>query len=257
MLLHKKGFPEEGELVLCTVTKLSSHSIFVDLDEYQKQGLIHITEVSPGRIRNIRDFVREGKKVVCLVLRINQERGYIDLSLRRVNESQKRAKIDEVKQEQKAEKIIEMLSHALKKEHKVLYQEIFNKVSKKYESLRSCFEDVVAGKLKLSELGIDKDIEQPLEESIVQRMKPQEVELRGCFTIHSYEPNGVEIIKDAMVRAESENLTLKYEGAGKYLLIVKDVDYKEAERKLKKTVDQALSLLKKNAEAKFDRLEVS
>src|SRR3989339_358149 len=121
MLLHKKGFPEEGELVLCTVTKLSSHSIFVDLDEYQKQGLIHITEVSPGRIRNIRDFVREGKKVVCLVLRINQERGYIDLSLRRVNESQKRAKIDEVKQEQKAEKIIEMLSHALKKEHKVLY----------------------------------------------------------------------------------------------------------------------------------------
>ena len=62
MLLKKQGFPEESELVLCTVTSVQYHSVFVDIDEYGKSGLIHISEVSPGRIRNIRDFVKEGKK---------------------------------------------------------------------------------------------------------------------------------------------------------------------------------------------------
>ena len=75
MLFKKQDFPEEGDLVLCTVTSVQFHSVFVDMDEYGKGGMIHISEVSPGRIRNIRDFVKEGKKIVCKVLRINQEKG--------------------------------------------------------------------------------------------------------------------------------------------------------------------------------------
>jgi translation initiation factor 2 subunit 1 len=42
------------------------------IEEYGKQGLIHISEVSPGRIRNIRDFVKEGKMVVCKVIKIDE-----------------------------------------------------------------------------------------------------------------------------------------------------------------------------------------
>ena len=74
MFLRRQGFPEEGELVFCMVTKIQYHAVTVNLDEYDKPGLIHISEVSPGRIRNIRDYVTEGKKVVCKVIRINQER---------------------------------------------------------------------------------------------------------------------------------------------------------------------------------------
>ena len=120
MLFKKQGFPEENELVMCTVTKVQYHSVFVNLDEYEKGGMIHISEVSPGRIRNIRDFVKESKKVVCLVLRINKEKGHIDLSLRRVNEGQKRAKVDEIKKEQMAEKILEFVAKKLNKDIKDL-----------------------------------------------------------------------------------------------------------------------------------------
>ena len=84
MLQKKKGFPESDELVFCTVTSVQSHSVFVKLEEYGVGGMIHISEVAPGRIRNIRDFVVENKPVVCKVTSINQERGHIDLSLRRV-----------------------------------------------------------------------------------------------------------------------------------------------------------------------------
>ena len=89
MFYKKKGLPEVNDVVICTVKKVLPNSVFVEMDEYGKEGMVHISEVSPGRIRNIRDFVVEGKKIICKVLRINQERGHVDLSLRRVNVSQK------------------------------------------------------------------------------------------------------------------------------------------------------------------------
>ncbi len=107
MLAKKQGLPEEDELVLCTVTSVQHHSVFVNLDEYGKTAMIHISEVAPGRIRNIRDYVKEGKVVVCKVLKIN-ERGNVDISLRRVTEAQRRAKINQIKQGQKIEKIVEV-----------------------------------------------------------------------------------------------------------------------------------------------------
>ena len=65
----KKGLPEEGEVLLCSVTKIYPHCVFVNIDDYSnKSGMIHISEISPGRIRNIHDYVKEGKKIVCKVL---------------------------------------------------------------------------------------------------------------------------------------------------------------------------------------------
>ena len=142
MLLKKKGFPEDDELVLCTITKVQFHSVFANIDEYGKGGMIHISEVSPGRIRNIRDYVKEGKKVVCKVLRIDEEKGHIDLSLRRVTETQRRKKVDEMKQEQKAEKILEFVAKDTKLDTKKLFVDISANISKKYASLYEFFQQV-------------------------------------------------------------------------------------------------------------------
>ncbi len=90
MLLKKQGYPEEGELVFCEVTKVQYNSVFVNIEDYNKSGLIHISEISPGRIRNIRDYVKEGKMIVCKVLKTDEKKGHIDLSLRRVTEIQRR-----------------------------------------------------------------------------------------------------------------------------------------------------------------------
>jgi len=114
MLLNKKGFPEEGELVLCKVTKVSYNSVFANLEEYGKHGMIHISEVSPGRIRNLNDYVKLGKMVVCKILRVNQEKGHIDLSLRRVNEIKKGIKITKLSLSKKQRKLFKMLQKNLK-----------------------------------------------------------------------------------------------------------------------------------------------
>src|SRR3990167_9954155 len=98
MFYKKNGLPEESEIVVCTIKKILPNSVFVDLDEYEnKEGLIHISEISPGRIRNIRDFVKEGKKIVCKVLKVDVQKGHLDLSLRRVNQVQRINKNKEYK----------------------------------------------------------------------------------------------------------------------------------------------------------------
>ena len=247
MLFKKQGFPEEGDLAICTVTSVQFHSVFVDLDEYGKSGLIHISEVSPGRIRNIRDFVKEGKKIVCKVLRINQEKGYIDLSLRRVNESEKRRKIDSIKREQNAEKIIEIAAGKIGIKTEELYREISDK-AKNYTSLHEFFEHASKTEGMLDGLGMDKKHLKIIDEIIKQRIKPSEVEISGKLKITTYSPVGIDIIKDALKKAQDATngrISISYLGSGLYRFILKASEYKEAEKVMKTATDTATGIVAK------------
>jgi len=258
MLLQKKGFPEEDELVLCTITKVQFHSVFSILDEYDKSGMIHISEVSPGRIRNIRDFVKEGKKVVCKVLRINEERGHIDLSLRRVTETQKRNKINEIKQEQKAEKIIEYVAKDLNEPVKKLFDDIINNISKKYNSLYEFFQQVVSNNDAIKDSGLDVKTTKRLEEAIKSRIKEAGVKVEGKLKLESYALDGVGLVKETlkiMEKIGNDNISIKYLGAGTYNISVKAKDYKEAERILEEASEMGLEHIRKNdGEGEFMRV---
>jgi len=249
MLLKKQGFPEESELVLCTVTSVQYHSVFVDIDEYGKSGLIHISEVSPGRIRNIRDFVKEGKKVVCKVLRINQEKGYIDLSLRRVNESEKRRKINEIKKEQNAEKVIEIAAGKIGIKTEELYKEVSEKITG-YGSLHAFFEQAAKDESVLESLAIDKKRLKIIGDTVKQRIKPTEVEIAGKLKITTYAPNGIAIIKESLKKAgdaSNGRISIIYLGSGLYRFMVKADEYKEAEKLLKNATESAISHVTKHA----------
>ena len=258
MLFKKQGFPEDEELVLCTVTAVQYHSIFAKLDEYDRTGLIHISEVAPGRIRNIRDYVVEGKKVVCKVLRINKEKGHIDLSLRRVNDAQKRQKLNQIKQEQLAERIVENVAKQQKKDFQKLYNEVTDKLFEKYPSLFAAFDDVSNEKLKLEKI-FDKKLAKDLTENIIQRIKPPEVKVGGELKLTSYAPDGVNVIKNILQKAESVSgkPKIKYKGAGSYGIIITSDDYKKAEKVLKNAVENVMELAKKEkVTAEFNRAEM-
>lgn len=255
MLFRKQGFPEESDLVLCTVTSVQFHSVFVDIDEYGKGGMIHISEIAPGRIRNIRDYVKEGKKIVCKVLRINEEKGYIDLSLRRVNESERRRKIDGIKRQQNAEKIIEIAAGKLGMKTEQLYEEVSSKI-KEYNSLYEFFEAAVKDDKLLEKFGIDKKYTDALDETVKQRIKPSEVEIIGKLRITTFAPDGIGIIKESLKRAQeaAKNISINYLGSGLFRLMVKAPDYKEAEKLIKNATDSAISYaIKHSGTAEFTR----
>ena len=257
MLFKKEGFPEEGELVICTVTKVHPTSVFCNLDEYGKTGMIYISEVSPGRIRNLRDFVKEGKVIVCKVLEIRLDKGHIDLSLRRVNEGQKRQKIDSMKQEQKAEKIIEFVAGKLKMDFKKLYEELKPKIIPEYGAFHPCFESVVNEGTSLTDLGIPKKIADELNEVIAQRIKLPEVEIGGRLKLLSYSSEGIEVVRRALKKAEEIGKTsfkLTYAGGGTYNVSVISPDYKSAEKILSDAVNAAIKAIQKEGgDGSFER----
>ena len=104
--LKRAEWPEVGDLVIVTVNRITDYGAYVTLDEYGKEGLLHVSEVASSWVRNIRDFVREGQKTVLKVLRVDTEKGHVDVSLRRVT---KRERIDKVmffKRERKGETLM-------------------------------------------------------------------------------------------------------------------------------------------------------
>ena len=237
MLYRKPGFPEEGDVLLCTVKKIVLHSVFVTADEYQNiEGIVHISEVSPGRIRNLREFVKEGKKIFCKVLRANAQRRQLDLSLRRVSSSLRKRKSDEYKQEQKAEKLLEQLATKVGTDLATLYKDFGNKVMEEYGSLNAFFQDIIHDTADFKALKVPPKYEAALVETIKEKIKPPSVKLVRVLEISSRAPNGVEIVKGALRAAEAHALQQKYAlsllylGAPRYRMNIEGPDYKTVEK---------------------------
>lgn len=245
MFYKKEGYPENSDIVLCTVKKILYHSVFVTLDEYKdKEGMIHISEISPGRIRNINDFVREGKKIICKTLSVSIEKNHIDLSLRRVSNSERINKNAEYKQEQKAEKLLEQVGIKLKVTIEDMYKKIGYKLIEDYESLNTAFQNISLDHSQLKEYKLDKKLEEALLNLIKEKIKPPEVKIAATLTIINTKPNGIEIIKEILLTLESKGVNITYVGAPNYRVVIKDTNYKSAESKLKEISESVNLLLK-------------
>ena len=102
--------PEPGDLVLATVKQVTSHGAYVELGEYQgMMGFLHVSELSTGWVRHIDRYVRVNLKIVLKVIRVNTVRKEVDLSLRNVTGDERKKKIIEVKRDDKAKGIIEIV----------------------------------------------------------------------------------------------------------------------------------------------------
>jgi len=76
---------EVGQKVEGTVSRLVDFGAFVDLGG--ADGLIHISEMSWGRVKKASDVLKEGDKVTVSVLNVDKEKGKISLSLKDVIEN--------------------------------------------------------------------------------------------------------------------------------------------------------------------------
>lgn len=76
----------EGQLVEATITKLAQFGAFARImDEYELEGLIHISELSEDRVNHPREVVRPDQQVTVRVIRVDPEQRQIGLSLKQVS----------------------------------------------------------------------------------------------------------------------------------------------------------------------------
>ena len=73
-----------GEIVTGCVTGIEQYGVFVNLDEYYT-GLIHISEISSGYVRNILDYVKLGETIKAKVLEEDEDCHHVKLSIKDID----------------------------------------------------------------------------------------------------------------------------------------------------------------------------
>jgi translation initiation factor 2 subunit 1 len=240
----RKAWPDIGDLVVCTVVNVVDFGAFVQLDEYaKKEGLIHISEVASGWVKYIRDHVREGQKIVCKVLNVDPNRSHIDLSFKDVNEHQRRAKIQEWKSEQKAEKWLEFVADATGQDQATLD----DLLTDKFGSLYYVFEEAAVGGPEALK-GLQHDVAAQIALIAKENVKIPYIYITGYVDLACPQPNGIDVIKRALKAAiKSSNdevrFDVSYIGAPRYRIRAVALDYKKAENAMKKAASAAIGIV--------------
>lgn len=76
---------EVGDVVTGRVTGIQPYGAFVALDD-ETQGLIHISEITYGFVKNVEDFLKVGEEVEVKILEIDKKSEKISLSTRALQE---------------------------------------------------------------------------------------------------------------------------------------------------------------------------
>ncbi len=264
MVRKREPLPNENELVICTISRVFSHGAFAKLDEYNgREGFIHISEIASTWIKNIRDFVKEGQKTVAKVLNVDRKKGYVDLSLRRVTDAQRKNKMQEWKRAQKAEKLLELMAKEVGKSLDEAYEEVGFKLEEKYGEIYSGFEEItIEGEKALEGLDIPSEWKEPLIRIVRDNVEIPLVKIRGFLDLRSHLPNGVEVIKKALIKAREYTkkkykdieLEIRYAGSPRFMINVAAADYKTAEEALRFCAEKAISIVKtKGGKGEFIR----
>jgi translation initiation factor 2 subunit 1 len=246
---RKAEFPEIGDLVICSVQNVKNFGAFVSLDEYEgKEGFIHVRDVATGWVKYIRDHVREGQKVVCKVLGVDTERGHIDLTLKQVNDHQRREKIQEHKNEKKAEKLLEIVGTKVGKSLDEAYDAVGVKLLSEFGTLYSAFEQAVVDAGPIGELGFDEEWVSAIAAVASENIQLPSVTIDAVMEVTTPVPDGVDHIREALTsggKGKDAQVEISYLGAPRYRITVVAEDYKIAETELKQAVDRVTSRIEK------------
>jgi translation initiation factor 2 subunit 1 len=195
--------------------------------------------------------VREGQKVVLKVLRVDPEKGHIDLSLRRVKKREKIDKIMVWKKERKAETLL----RAVAEKTGLSVEEIYEKAGKVLEEQFGLYDGlekaVKEGAEILTKLSIPEDIAKALVEVAQERIHILLVKVKGTAELRCGKPNGVNIIKEAFANAQKTeklgNAKLRFYviAAPKYSIEVMAEDYKHGEEVFQKVAQGLVTAVTK------------
>ena len=252
MVRRRWEWPEKNELVMCTVDDIFDQGVYVTLDEYDgKEGMVHVSEVASGWIKNIRRHVKEGQKTVCKVLEVDQEKGHIDLSIRRVKDSQRSWKSEQWKRERKAENLLDQSAKRIDEDLDDAYEKIGFPLQDQEGEIYSVFEEAARRGREVLEEKLDVDDEwlDALMDLIETSVEPPVVDVKGFVDLETSSSNGVKVVSEALQEARDEfedsdvEVDISYIGAPTYSIEVTAPSYKEAESVLRDVAENAIGII--------------
>jgi translation initiation factor 2 subunit 1 len=234
-----EGMPKRDELVLATVTKILPYGAFLSLKEYEGlEAFMHISEVAPRWIKNIHEFISLNQTLVVRVHRMDEEKRQIDVSLKRVNEEEKKRKIEAVRRGTRARKLLEI---AIKKsKSKKTFEKLESEILAEYETLYDFLEEVRdAGEDAFEGIDANGALREEIEATVKKSVKKPIVEVSKVLEVKCYEADGVGVLRNALGKIGAH-----YLGPGRYGVKVSAENYKDANKKIEKLVSSVEKGLK-------------
>jgi translation initiation factor 2 subunit 1 len=214
---YEEQFPEVDDVVMVQIRSIAEMGAYVSLLEYGNiEGMILLSELSRRRIRSVQKLIKVGRSEPVMVLRVDKEKGYIDLSKRRV------AAEDLAKCEEKFAKsklvhtIMKHVAETTGTDVEELYKQIGWPLYKLYGHAHNAFsmmitdEETEAIFQRIKDEVFDgkdipiltPDVKEGLLKNIRRRLTPQPIKIRADVEMTCFNYDGIEHIKTAMRAAQ-------------------------------------------------------
>ena len=211
---YEAKYPEIESLVMVNVRTIADMGAYVSLLEYNNiEGLILLSELSRRRIRSINKLIRVGRNEVAMVLRVDKDKGYIDLSKRRVSPEDVAACEDKFNKAKAVHGVLRHLAERRKFELEELYERIAWPLYRKYGHAYDAFKIALAEESggggggeattaatddPFATLDVPPDVIDELKLYIRRRLAPQPIKIRADVEVSCFTYEGIDAIRDAL-----------------------------------------------------------
>jgi translation initiation factor 2 subunit 1 len=208
------------DTVVVKVKKIEEMGAYVTLSEYNnKEGMILLSELSRRRIRSVNKLIRVGRSECVVVIRVDKDKGYIDLSKRRVY-SKDLLQCEERFARAKAinsilRHVAEQLGYETNEQLEELYDKTawhFDRKAKKKAAAYDTFKKALTDPTVFDECDIDDDAKAKLIEDIQKKLTPQALKIRADIEVSCFAYEGVEAVKTALAegkKCSTEEMPIK------------------------------------------------
>ncbi|ERM98677.1 hypothetical protein AMTRI_Chr05g66790 [Amborella trichopoda] len=222
--MYEAKYPEVDMAVMIQVKNIADMGAYVSLLEYNNiEGMILFSELSRRRIRSVSSLIKVGRQEPVMVLRVDKEKGYIDLSKRRVSEEDIQACEERYNKSKLVHSIMRHVAETMQLDLEDLYIHVGWPLYRKYGHAFEAFKvivtdpDSVLNSLtrEVREIGPDgqevtrvvpamtEQVKDALVRNIRRRMTPQPLKIRADIEMKCFQYDGVLHIKEAMRKAEA------------------------------------------------------
>nr|CAD1833850.1 unnamed protein product [Ananas comosus var. bracteatus] len=222
--MYEAKYPEVDMAVMIQVKHIADMGAYVSLLEYNNiEGMILFSELSRRRIRSVSSLIKVGRQEPVMVLRVDRDKGYIDLSKRRVSEEDIQACEERYNKSKLVHSIMRHVAETLDLDLEDLYVHVGWPLYRKYGHAFEAFKLIVTDPdsvldpltREVKEDGPDgqavtkavpamtPEVKDALVKNIRRRMTPQPLKIRADIEMKCFQFDGVLHIKEAMRKAEA------------------------------------------------------
>merc|ERR1711865_223326 len=207
--MYEQRFPEVEDVVIVQVRSIADMGAYVNLLEYNNiEGMILLSELSRRRIRSINKLIKVGRCEQCIVLRVDKEKGYIDLSKRRVSPEDVEAHEEKYSKAKTVHSIMRHTAERVETDLEELYEQIAWPLAHRYASVHEAFVRSISDADEVfKDVEISDHVREVLMSQITRKLSPAAIKIRSDFEVTCFSSEGIDAIKAALFAGEAAGST--------------------------------------------------